>query len=85
MEVFVKGKSRKFAFEVEFVFVAIAPMGVELGPKLDNDESWLRWWDEAGNLLLSGDERALKAEVMAEQQRASTKREISQLFKVNRS
>ncbi|MEC4811715.1 MAG: Uma2 family endonuclease [Scytonema sp. PMC 1069.18] len=32
---------------------------------LDKELSWLRWWDEAGNLLLTGDERA-----KAERQRA---------------
>ncbi|MBD2151768.1 Uma2 family endonuclease [Pseudanabaena sp. FACHB-1277] len=54
----------------------IAPMGVELGLLLENDVSWLRWWDESGNLLLTGDERAiaekqarLNAETIAEQQK----------------
>ena len=46
---------------------AIAPMGVELGLILENGVSWLRWWDESGNLLLTGDERA---EAIAEQQKA---------------
>ena len=49
---------------------AIPPMGVELGRKFENGVSWLRWWDEAGNLLLTGDERAVQAEqkqVQAEQ------------------
>ena len=48
----------------------ISPMGVELGLKFENGVSWLRWWDEAGNLLLTGDERAVQAEqkqVQAEQ------------------
>jgi Uma2 family endonuclease len=49
---------------------AIAPMGVELGLQLENGVSWLRWWDESGNLLLTGDERALQAEAIAEQQKA---------------
>jgi hypothetical protein len=26
---------------------------------------WLRWWDDSGNLLLTGDERAVKAEQKA--------------------
>ena len=38
---------------------AILPMGVELGLILENVVSWLRWWDESGNLLLTGDERAI--------------------------
>jgi hypothetical protein len=37
-------------------------MGVELGLKLENGVSWLRWWDDTGNLLLTGDERAVEAE-----------------------
>jgi Uma2 family endonuclease len=56
---------------------AIAPMGVELGLIVENGVSWLRWWDESGDLLLTGDERAiaekqarLEAEAIAEQQKA---------------
>jgi len=49
---------------------AIAPMGVELGLKLEDGVSWLRWWDSSGNLLLTGDERASQAEAIADQQRA---------------
>jgi Uma2 family endonuclease len=49
----------------------IAPMGVELGIwqgyYLNVELPWLRWWDEAGNLLLTGEERA-----EAERQRAET-------------
>jgi DNA-binding NarL/FixJ family response regulator len=30
---------------------------------------WLRWWDEAGNLLLIGDERAELERLRGEQQR----------------
>ena len=48
---------------------AIAPMGVELGLILENGVSWLRWWDESGNLLLTGDERAVQAEAIADQQK----------------
>jgi Uma2 family endonuclease len=56
---------------------AIAPMGVELGLIVENRVSWLRWWDESGDLLLTGDERAiaekqarLEAEAIADQQKA---------------
>ncbi len=52
----------------------IAPMGVELGLILENGVSWLRWWDESGNLLLTGDERAVQAEAIAEQQKAIAER-----------
>lgn len=68
---------------------AIAPMGVELGLKLENGVSWLRWWDESGNLLLTGDERAiaekqarLDAEAIADQQRAIADQERQQKEKL---
>ncbi|MDX2256898.1 MAG: Uma2 family endonuclease [Pseudanabaenaceae cyanobacterium bins.39] len=47
----------------------ITPMGVELGLKVDRGVPWLRWWDNAGNLLLTGDERAAMAEAIAAQQK----------------
>jgi hypothetical protein len=41
-------------------------MGVELGiwsgAYMNQTLPWLRWWDSAGNLLLSGEERAAVAE-----------------------
>ncbi len=41
---------------------AIAPLEVELGiwqgEYLNANLPWLRWWDDQGNLLLTGDERA---------------------------
>jgi Uma2 family endonuclease len=37
----------------------IVAMGVELGIKADASINWLRWWDQDGNLLLTGDERAI--------------------------
>lgn len=53
---------------------AIAPMAVELGLQQQVQQhemtTWLRWWDADGNLLLTGDERALQAEVIADQQKA---------------
>jgi hypothetical protein len=49
-------------------------MGVELGLIEDGGVPWVRWWDDAGNLLLTGDERAivekqarLQAEEIAQQ------------------
>ena len=52
----------------------IAPMAVELGLQQQVQQhemtTWLRWWDADGNLLLTGDERALQAEVIADQQKA---------------
>ncbi|MEG3937574.1 Uma2 family endonuclease [Microcoleus sp. S36b_A3] len=51
----------------------IAPLGVELGlwqGSYQNQEMlWLRWWDEEGNLLLIGDERAELERLRGEQQR----------------
>jgi hypothetical protein len=42
---------------------------VELGLVENDGVPWIRWWDETGNLLLTGDERAVKAEGIAEQAR----------------
>lgn len=51
----------------------IESMGVELGlwygSYQNQTQQWLRWWDEEGNLLLTGSERA-----EAERQRAETER-----------
>jgi Uma2 family endonuclease len=38
---------------------AIPPMGIELGIMQDEAIAWLRFWDQSGNLLLTGDERAV--------------------------
>ena len=50
----------------------IPPLGVELGlweGKYQNQlQTWLRWWDREGNLLLTGDERAEQQQQRAEQQ-----------------
>lgn len=52
---------------------AIVLLGVELGlwqGSYQNQEMlWLRWWDEEGNLLLIGDERAELERLRGEQQR----------------
>ncbi|MGB0563735.1 MAG: Uma2 family endonuclease [Spirulinaceae cyanobacterium] len=54
----------------------IAPLGVELGLWQGNYQNqhqlWMRWWDQEGNLLLTGEERAEIAEeraAMAQQER----------------
>ncbi|MGB3267730.1 MAG: Uma2 family endonuclease [Microcoleus sp.] len=56
----------------------IGPLGVELGiwqGQYQNAElPWLRWWDEEGNLLLTGDERAEQ-----ERQRADREQQEKEL------
>ncbi len=48
----------------------IEPMGIEIGvwqgSYQNQTQSWLRWWDLEGNLLLTGTERATLAELRAE-------------------
>jgi hypothetical protein len=48
----------------------IPPLGVELGlwqgSYQNQTQLWLRWWDEQGNLLLIGDERAEQERQRAE-------------------
>jgi Uma2 family endonuclease len=57
----------------------ISPLGVELGiwqGRYQNSElPWLRWWDEQGNLLLTGHERAEQAESQLEQERQRAEQE----------
>ena len=57
----------------------IAPLGVELGLWQGNYQNqtmlWLRWWDEEGNLLLIGDERAELERLRGEQQRERAEQE----------
>jgi Uma2 family endonuclease len=58
---------------------AIAPLGVELGLWQGSYQNqtmlWLRWWDEEGNLLLIGDERAQLERLRGEQQRERAEQE----------
>jgi Uma2 family endonuclease len=42
-------------------------LGLWYGKRLEQQIYWLRWWDEAGNLLLWGSEKAEQAEQKAEQ------------------
>jgi Uma2 family endonuclease len=57
----------------------IAPLGVELGLWQGSYQNqtmlWLRWWDEEGNLLLIGDERAELERLRGEQQREIAEQE----------
>ena len=57
----------------------IAPLGVELGLWQGSYQNqtmlWLRWWDEEGNLLLIGDERAQLERLRGEQQRERAEEE----------
>jgi Uma2 family endonuclease len=49
----------------------IEPLGIEIGIWQGNYKNaqlpWLRWWDESGNLLLTGEERAEQEHQRAEQ------------------
>jgi Uma2 family endonuclease len=58
---------------------AIALLGVELGLWQGSYQNqtmlWLRWWDEEGNLLLIGDERAELEKLRGEQQRERAEQE----------
>jgi len=57
----------------------IAPLNVELGiwqgSYQNQTQQWLRWWDNEGNLLLIGDERALLEQQRAEQERQRAEQE----------
>lgn len=57
----------------------IALLGVELGLWQGNYQNqtmlWLRWWDEEGNLLLIGDERAELERLRGAQQRERAEQE----------
>ena len=48
-------------------------MGIELGvwsgSYQNQTQQWLRWWDNQGNLLLTGSERARLESLYAEQER----------------
>ncbi len=57
----------------------ITSLGVELGLWQGSYQNqtmlWLRWWDEEGNLLLIGDERAELEKLRGEQQRERAEQE----------
>jgi Uma2 family endonuclease len=57
----------------------IPPLTVELGlwqgAYQNQEQLWLRWWDEQGNLLLIGDERARLEEQRTEQERQRAEQE----------
>lgn len=57
----------------------IASLGIELGLWQGSYQNqtmlWLRWWDEEGNLLLIGDERAELERLQGEQQRERAEQE----------
>ncbi|HBE19086.1 MAG TPA: hypothetical protein DDW51_16145 [Cyanobacteria bacterium UBA11367] len=62
----------------------IAPLGVELGLWHGNYQNqtqlWLRWWDEDGNLLLTGAERAEIQQARAESAEAALQNAIPRLL-----
>ncbi|OCR01105.1 hypothetical protein BCD67_17185 [Oscillatoriales cyanobacterium USR001] len=57
----------------------IVPMGVELGLWQGSYQNqtllWLRWWDDEGNLLLIGDERAKLEELKVQREQERAERE----------
>lgn len=57
----------------------IPPLGVEIGiwqgEYKNQNLPWLRWWDELGNLLLTGDEKAKQEHQRAEQEHQRAERE----------
>ncbi|PSF39380.1 hypothetical protein C7H19_00920 [Aphanothece hegewaldii CCALA 016] len=61
----------------------IPPLGVEIGiwqgEYKNQDLPWLRWWDELGNLLLTGDERAELEHQRAELERQRADRLAAKL------
>ncbi len=61
----------------------IPPLGVELGiwqgEYMNQHLPWLRWWDDAGNLLPTGEERADTAEQRAETAEQRVERLTAQL------
>jgi Uma2 family endonuclease len=61
----------------------IPPLGVEIGiwqgVYKNMDLPWLRWWDVAGNLLLTGEERAEREERRAEREKRRADRLAAKL------
>ena len=61
----------------------ISQLGVELGiwqGRYQNAEApWLRWWDEQGNLLLTGWERAEQTQLELQQEQQKVERLMAQL------
>lgn len=61
----------------------IPPLGVELGIWQGREGNqtlpWLRWWDSAGNLLLTGDERAEQEKQRADRERQRADRLAAKL------
>jgi Uma2 family endonuclease len=57
----------------------VPELGVELGiwhgDFMNQTLPWLRWWDQAGNLLLAGDERAEQEKQRAEQEKQRAEQE----------
>ncbi len=62
----------------------VSPLGIELGlwqgRYQNQDQLWLRWWDDKGNLLLIGDERAEQERQRAERAELERQNAIPRLL-----
>ncbi len=60
-------------------------LGVWVGERLGKTEQWLRWWNEAGELLLWSAEQAQQAQEEAQQARQAQEKAVQQLLEAARN
>ena len=67
----------------------IPPLGVELGVwrgfYLNSHQPWMRWWDERGNLLLLGEERAERERERADRERERAEQQQERAFRAEQA
>lgn len=73
-------KGRRY-FETEKTWLEQVGLGLTLwqGEFEGRSDSWLRWCDQEGNILLTGDEKAIEAEIKANQAEIKAQRLAEQL------